>query len=119
MRLDPRQNSILLSHDVHAEGLEDRVAAEREENPLVERREGGAFCLPGGDIGRVLLNLWMSLAFLGLFTLSSATGGRLYAILRLTSYDILQTTYRRILSVIQKFLKSLVDRVGFLFIGER
>ena len=91
MRLDLRQNSVLLSHDVHAEGLEDRVAAEREENPLVERREGGALCLPGGDIGRVLLNLWMSLAFLGLFTLSSATGGRLHAILRLTSYDIILT----------------------------
>ena len=51
MRLDLCQNSILLRHDVGAEGLEDRVAVERVEDFLVERRERGALRLPGGAAG--------------------------------------------------------------------
>lgn len=122
MRLDLSQNSILLRHDVGAEGLEDLVAVERAEDFLVERRESGALRLSGGATG-LLRSFRKNLFLVGLLTLSSATGSSLTAMLNVrlnfTSYVIIRTKFGQILCVVQKNLESLVDRAGFLFPVER
>lgn len=109
----------MLRDDVRAEGLEDLVAVEREEDPLVERREGGALGLLGGAIGD-LRNFRKSPTLVGLLTLSSGTCYRLTAILHLnfTLYVIILTTFRHSLCVIQKNLENFVYRIGFLFLAE-